>query len=217
MFLEAALHDKFFDYRITWILFKVIAWVLSLWMVYALLRATLANLPGILRLSQKILNIVFPLAAVAAILTIQPEYAASGLSSAVDPIDRAVLVVLVMDRSISTVALLALLAMLVFILWFPVQMPRNLAVFSVGFVAYFASKTMLLLLHSFFAHQLLHAISNAISLILVACFTYWLVFLNAEGERAPVRIGHSWRSAEQTRLIEQLEAMNTALLRSARR
>jgi hypothetical protein len=196
---------------------KAISWVLWMWMVYALLKAILANLPGILSLSQKVLSYVFPAAVLIAVLTVRPELSASGQAGVLNPVDRAVAIALVLDRVIATVALLVLLAMLIFILWFPVQMPRNLALFSVGFVIYFAAKTIFLLFRDFFAHDLTELISNAISLVLIACFVYWLAFLNSEGEISSVRMGHSWRAEEQNRLLGQLEAMNAALLRSARR
>jgi hypothetical protein len=220
-FLEVILHNRMLDYRITWMAMKGIVWVLWLWMVYALLKAILANLPGILKLSQKVLNYVFPAAIAIAVITARPELSASHVAGFVNPIDRALALTLILDRVIATVALLVLLAMLIFILWFPVQMPRNLALFSVGFVIYFAAKTVFLLFHNFRAHEmtdrLTDLVSNASSLVLIACFVYWLAFLNSEGEIAPIRIGHSWRVDEQTRLIGQLEAMNAALLRSARR
>lgn len=221
VFLEVILHNRVLDYRISWIAMQAIAWVLWLWMVYALLKAILATLPGILKLSQKVLNYVFPAAILIAVITARPELSASRGSAAVDRIDRAVALTLVLDRVIATIALLVLLAMLVFILWFPVRMPRNLAHFSMGFVIYFAAKTVFLLFRNYGAHsmnqQLRLTLSNAISVVLVACFVYWLAFLNSEGELSPVRIGHSWRADEQNRLIGQLEAMNAALVRGARR
>ncbi len=205
------------DYRIIWIPLRVVAWILSLWMVYALVKAILVTLPGILRFSKRVLNVVIPAAVLIALITARPEYAVAGVRGTADPLARAVLAVLLIERVISTIALLALVSILLFILWFPVQMPRNLAILSVGFVVYFASKSVLLLLRSFWSHEILRLASNGISIILIACFIYWLLLLNAEGETARVRIGHSWRAEEQGRLIGQLEAMNTALLRAARR
>lgn len=216
-FVELILHSKVLDYRLTWLGMKVISWVLWLWMVYALLKAILANLPGILSLSQKVLNYIFPAAVLLAVLTVRPELSASGEAGELNRIDRAVSIALVLDRVIATVALLVLVAMLIFILWFPVQMPRNLALFSVGFVIYFAAKTVFLLFRNFAAHGLTPIVSNGISLVLIACFVYWLAFINSEGEISSVRMGHSWRVEEQNRLMGQLEAMNAALLRSARR
>src|SRR5579884_3542465 len=70
--------DKLLDYRVTWLVVLTISWVLSIWMVYQLLRMILAKLPGVLRFSQRVLKIAFPLSVVVALLTAGPEYIASG-------------------------------------------------------------------------------------------------------------------------------------------
>jgi len=46
---------------------------------------------------------------------------------------------------------------------------------------------------------------------------YWIAFIVPQGEAAQVRMGHSWRLAEQNRLVEQLESLNGALMRSSQR
>ena len=212
---EALAQNPRFDYRLTWIGLRIIAWILSLWMVYALLEAALATLPGILRFSRRLLNSTFVVAIAIALVTVKPEY--SALSAPAGPIQRAVRITFELERIISMTALLALIAILAFVLWFPVQMPRNLAVFSVGFLIYFAAKTGLLLAYTFWSPQSADLFSNAVIFILAACFAYWTFFINSAGEKAPVRMGHSWHLSEQQRLLSQLEAMNSALARAPRR
>ncbi len=214
---EVFAHNARLDYRLTWIAMRLIAWVLSLWMVYALLTAVLEKLPGILRFSRKLLNWAFPIAIGIALLTISPDYSASGLSGSVQPIVRAVKVAFILERVIATVCVLVLLGILGFVLWFPVQMPRNLAVFSLGYVIYFGSETVLLLMRTVWSADITDVVSIAISFVLSGCLIVWLLFLNKQGQAVPVRIGHSWRLQDQQRLIGQLESMNTALLRAARR
>jgi hypothetical protein len=221
--LEYAFRDRqLVDYRISWMSFKVIGWILSLWIVYSLLSAILQTFPGILRISRMLLNAIFSLALVLALLTIKPEYLAAGAEKFADPIDRMLIVWYVLDRVISMTAILVLLAILVFILWFPVQMPKNLAVFSVGLVIYFGAKTALWLLRTYMSHkkvshESVSLVTTTISFVLSACFAYWIVFITPKGQTTEVRIGHSWRTDEQDRLLGQLESMNAALLRSARR
>ena len=205
------------DYRLVWMIFAPATWILALWMLYALLDAMLANLPGILRLSRKVLNFVYVLALAIALFTARPEYSASGLSANPDPVNRAFGVALVLDRAISTGALLALVGMLVFILWFPVQMPKNLVIFSIGSVVFFATTTVLWLAHTYLPFFRLRSTSNLEVILHSACFAYWLILITRAGETKPVRIGHMWGPAEQKRLEGQLEAMNAALLRASRR
>jgi hypothetical protein len=192
-----------------------VIWVFILWTVYALLSAVLANLPGILGFSQKLLNSAFISAGILGLLTAPAEYSLSGAAAYADPIARAVGIGFVLDRVLSTVALLALVSILGFLLWFPVEVSRNLMVFSTGFLVYFGAKTALSLTRSFWSLENVRLISNLIMFISGACFAYWAMFISRQGETVPVRIGHSWHRREQERLIGQLEAMNAALLRTA--
>lgn len=203
------------DYRIIWIVADSVIWICTLWTVYALLDAVLTNLPGILGFSRKLLNGAFISAGILAMLTARPEYSVSGAAAFPDPIARAVGIVFVLDRVLSTVALLVLVSILGFLLWFPVEVSKNLIVFSTGFIVYFAAKTALLLASSVWSHESLRLVSNLLMFISGACFAYWTMFIRPQGETVPVRIGHSWHVREQERLIGQLEAINAALLRSA--
>lgn len=203
------------DYRIIWIVADSVIWICTLWTVYALLDAVLTNLPGILGFSRKLLNGVFVSAGILAMLTARPEYSVSGVAAFSDPIARTVGVFFVLDRVLSTIALLVLVSILTFLFWFPVEVSKNLVVFSTGFIVYFAAKTALLLTSSVWSHESLRLVSNLMMFISGACFAYWAMFINHEGETVPVRIGHSWHVKDQDRLLGQLEAINTALLRSA--
>lgn len=217
-FVELGILKAHLAYQITWIGMRIIAWILSLWMVYALLDAVLANFPGILKFSRKLLNATFFLALLVALSTAKPEYTAGGLaSSTAYPIAPELGLALVLERVICSAALLALLAILGFILWFPVRLPRNLVVFSIGFVTYFAINTGLLLIESFVSHTISQTIGNALTLLLSLCYAYMALSITAQGEAKSVSLGHSWRVADQQRLLRQLENMNDALVRTARR
>jgi hypothetical protein len=215
------------DYRITWLTGRVVIWILTLWTVYALLGAVLAELPGILGLSRKVLNLTFLAAGAVGILTVRPEYSLSGAAAYTDPVARAVAVGFVLDRVVCSVALLALLLILGFLLWFPVQISKNLIVFTTGFIVYFAAKGSLLIMHSVWSHESLSSdtadqalrrlVSNLIMFVSSACFAYWAIFITRQGETVPIRIGHLWQRHDQERMIGQLEAMNAALLRAAAR
>ncbi len=209
--------DRVVDYRVTWLCIEVGVWVLWIWMVYALLHAILENLPGILKASKRALNVVFPMAIGVAAITAAPEYVASGASRIAMPLDFLVNLAFIVDRAIATVALLTILVMLAFILWFPVRMPRNLAVFSLGFIVYFSAQTALLLLRSFWAHENFAMVDDGVTVILCACLVYWIIFINSSGEQRPVTLGHSWQTVKRTKLIGDLEALNASLARAGRR
>jgi hypothetical protein len=207
------------DYRIIWICSTAIVATFSLWLVYAIAKAVLAELPGIFRFSRNLLNIVFPLAILIAFSTARSEYGLTQGAKFHDPLDRLISIFSVADRGISMASVLVLIAILAFILWFPVRMSRNLAIFSVGFVVYFASKTALELVNIYSAPgaKATAILSTFASLVLISCFLYWIVFIDPRGQTAQVRMGHSWRLADQKGLLDQLEALNGTLMRSSQR
>jgi Ca2+/Na+ antiporter len=214
--VELVTRNPHIDDRVIWMIMRSAAWVLTLWMVHSLLAAILRKLPGISRLSRILFNSVFLGATVLALLTAVPEYLRRGSSEA-DLINRALVIGVALERAMSIAAVLVLLTMLVFILWFPVQMPRNLAVFSGGLVVYFGANTGLFLMFTYlprFYVEYRNSISVAAAFLSAACFAYWTLFISARGEAKEIRLGHSWEAGEQRKLIGQLEAMNAALLAS---
>ena len=204
------------DYRVTWLIAQVISWTLSIWMVYALLRAVLERLPGILRFSRRVLKVVLPLAVVVAAISAGPEYVASQASGSNARLDYLVSVGLILSRMVATLCVLTLLATLLFVLWFPVTMPRNLGVFSIGFAVYFSAKTFLLLFQNFWSHQSAIVVSDVVTFILCICLLYWITFINRNGEFAQVTLGHSWGREKQVGLLKDLEHLNAVLGRTAR-
>jgi hypothetical protein len=206
------------DYRIIWISLRCPALILTLWTVYALLSAVLKSLPGILKLSQRLLAGVFLTSLLVGILTIQPEYQAAAAGKGTDIVKQITILARVAERALTMSAFLALLAILVFfIVWFPVEIPRNLVMFSIGLVVYLGAKTSLLLARTYFPHisrQAYDDLNLTNTLVLAVCFLCWSAVISRAGQKASVRVGHRWQAQEQMRLIIQLEAMNTTLLRA---
>jgi hypothetical protein len=210
-------HPRGVEYRVVWLLFEPLGLVLSLAMVYIVVSALLATLPGVRKFARGLLNVTFLAAVILGAVTARPEFLSVAHRGLRDRIASLVVGATVADRVISSVALLILAAALLFILWFPVEMPRNLSVFSIGFLVYFGARTSLLIAYSFGAHVNFDLLNILVLLVFSACLLYWLIFINKAGEEAPARMGHSWNAVEQQRLIAQLEAMNATLLRAARR
>lgn len=203
-----------FDYRTLYVCTRVVAWILSLWVIYALLNAILKNLPGILRYSKRLLNIAFAIAFVISVSAVAMSNAVRKIGAWRDGLNRVVAITYVVDQTIAVTVLLVLLVMLGFFLWFPVVVPRNLAVFSIGYVVYFSSITASLFLEIFRNSRSSPIISVILMLVTCVCYAYWAIFLSKAGERIPVRIGHRWQADEQQRLMHRLEEVNGVLLQT---
>ena len=193
-----------------WLIYTVLCWILYPFIVYNLLDSILANRQGILRFSRRLIIGVFVVAGVASALSAGPEYRAGGINGLLGA-------ALVIERTMCTVEFLVLASILGFLRWFPIEIPRNLANLSVGFLIYFGANSMLPLVRSFLSHESYAAVGHAISLIGTGCYVFWIFAISAPGEIAPVRMRQRLRSDERDRLLQQLDAMNAALLRSARR
>jgi hypothetical protein len=210
---------RWLDYRVVWFSFTTLLAFFSLWLVYSLSKAILAELPGILRFSRILLNLVFLAAIVLAFSSAKSEYWLTPAKNLHERIDRLIYVFFLADKGISTAAVLILIVILAFILWFPVRMTRNLAIFSVGFVVFFASKTglKLLTMYSLLDASTPMILDICVSAVLILCFVYWIAFIGPKGQSTVVRWGHGWRLDEQKRLLDQLESLNGALVRSSQR
>ena len=213
-------------YLFPWLVIRPVVWLFTLLMVYSLLEKILFQLPGLLRLSRRILHVVFSLALVIGLTSARYEYSAPGFVPfrGRQFIIQCWMTELVLDRVIASTALLSLVAILVFLLWFPVNIPRNIAVFSVGFTVYFAALTVLLLARSLWPNGALPMISKVLEMVSVllggvssVCFAFWIFLLSPAGEVVPAAIAIQRQPQEQERLIAQLELINNALLKAARR
>jgi hypothetical protein len=210
------------DYRVLWLADHALIWLFTLMTVYALLDAILAQLPGILTLSRRVLNLCFIAALSFALVSALPEYRAAMANQPLPGrLAHLVAAGFVLDRVIATTALICLLCILLFLVWFPVEMSRNLLAFFSGFVVYFSLRASLLLavtLRSNGASEFIRLANLVSAAIVSAIFLAWTIFISKTGEKVPAKIHISpWRKREEDQLVAQLQAMNSSLLRAVRR
>lgn len=198
------------DYRSLWLLLQPVRWILYIAVCYSLMQRLLVDHPGIYSVSKKVLIGCFAFAGLISILSGRIEYGTSGLENL--PVN----IGLIIDRAVCTGALLVLLLTLGYLLWFPVEVARNVAFLSAGLVIYLASETTLLLARNIWSPQSLRLVSTVLILISTACLIAWAFVLNSVGERRTVRPGHSWNPDSQQKLLTQLDALNAVLVRNSR-
>lgn len=208
---------RLLDYRLIWLSDRILVWGLLLWTVVALLEAVLVQYPGIVNMSRKVLHYCFLGSIGIAALSALPEYSASEGGQAATWQDHALVAGLVAERVVFSIALLAILTLMTFLLWFPVRIPRNLVIFTTGFLVYFTVMNAVLLARSFWSHDLMEFASITGSLIAAICFAYWGLFISKTGELATATLHLVREPRQQERLMERLELLNDSLLRAARR
>lgn len=213
-------------YWFAWLATRPVVWLFTLLAIYSLLERILIQLPGLLRLSKRVLNLVFLIALLIGFMSARFEYTGAGFRQYREAklLIQCWRVELICDRVIATAALLSLIAILAFLRWFPVTIPRNLAVLSVGFAVYFAAMTVLLLLRSLWPneslqkfHAILQTVSTLLGVISGACIAFWIAGLSPVGETVISHLAIERPPAEQEQLIAQLELINNALIKAAHR
>ena len=204
------------DYRAIWAIDHILTGVASIFTIYALLTAVLEKLPGILKLSRRVLNGSFVVATLLAALSARLEYDFSGYS-AFSGMDKLFYGELIVDRAVSTVVFLVLVSILLFLYWFPVTPTRNLSVFVVGFAVYSLGNITLLLVQSLWLHQASRKANLFVQLLSCLCFAYWAVFISPAGENVRTPLNNRFSPSERDRLLHRLDLINESLLRPVQR
>jgi hypothetical protein len=104
-----------------------------------------------------------------------------------------------------------------FLIWFPVPLSRNTVLHTIVFAVYFLSSSLLTLIRNVLGMELV-AILNVVTLVMgLACSIAWVLFLTPQGEITTVTLGLRWRHGDRDRLVRQLDAINSNLLKTARK
>ena len=115
----------------------------------------------------------------------------------------------------------SLLVFLVVLLWFisryPVTLSRNVVIHCVVYSTYFLSTSLVFLVRSTIGYQVQDSINVALTAIGAGCVVAWGVFLTADGERRAGTLHFSLHADRERHLVQQLDTLNTALLRVARK
>ena len=119
------------------------------------------------------------------------------------------------ERGVDFSLLIFLLFILFWLTRYPVPLSRNVLVHSVVYSTLFLSNTLGLLTRVFFGFQLSRSVSTFMMGVFAACTLVWLVFLNPKGEEVRLSVPRFGPEQEQ-RILSQLEALNSTLLKVSR-
>lgn len=117
-----------------------------------------------------------------------------------------------LERTLDLLVLLVLVLMTGFLLYFPVRMPRNVAIWLVGFTIYTFQRWVALLMVDLWPDSLRSSSTAALCVSLAALIT-GAILLGPEGEKVTTIPGHHWNPAEAAHLTAQLTEMNARLKR----
>jgi hypothetical protein len=125
---------------------------------------------------------------------------------------------LLLEGIMDSTLFLFLFVMAIFLIWFPVEIRRNIVVYIVGFEVYFFVRWVLLLLTIRRTAQWQVDLFNVISFtVTYACIVFWTWGMRRSGELQTTTTGHRWNPEEMSHLKAQLDEINESLERLARK
>jgi hypothetical protein len=174
-------------------------------LVITLFRRSLAQKAGIARFSEKAL--VSTIAVAVAI-----SFAGVWLDKHTWTGDSRLLrAFLSLERTMDSVVLVALAILVMFVVWYPIRLPRNIALIVGGIIPFFALRWASLLLVNWFP-LLREPIWTGVLVVSPLVMMVWLLNLRKEGEHQSTVTG-IWKPEDARRLNQELEWINTSLER----
>jgi hypothetical protein len=119
------------------------------------------------------------------------------------------------EQVMNVAIVLMLLLITAFVLWFPVNVKKNVVIYILGAAVYFLSRVVGLLAANSVSAKQLDTISACMISVAAACYLLWGLGFQPEGASAPV-VTARWNPATAAHLNSQLAAINTALGRLGR-
>jgi hypothetical protein len=190
--------------------FQILSLLLAIGVVLELYRGALALYPAMAEFGRKSIAAFMSIAAVGALIGV-------ALDSTILPGQPVINHrFLTFERTIDLAILLFLLLMSGFLLWFPVKTKRNIVVYITGFVLFYSSRSLGLLLVNLLPLAYFRMLSTVLLAFSLGCLLLWLLGLRKESQDVVAITGHRSNAAALERLSAQLDQINTALAHFAR-
>lgn len=183
---------------------------MALYVVQDLFRIALSEHPAIASFGRRSVLAAMALAALVALAGITLD--ANVLPGHYSGLQRFV----TFERTLNFVILLFLLLISILLLWFPIKVRRNIAVYISGFVLFAATRSFGLLLFNLLPQEFTVAVSTVMLAFTLLCLLIWIFGIRPEGERATATPGYRRDPEAMQRLSRQLDAINATLARFVR-
>jgi hypothetical protein len=193
-------------YRTAWLATEGLIVCFYVLIVLELYSIVFQDLAGIANLSHRYIQLALAVAILASLLLLGIEKTRGGMVAHLLTFERAVVFSLV----------LFVLLITAFLLYYPVPLKRNVIVYSIGYAVYFLAKASSIFIYNL-GYYWNRIVNNTWLAASLACLLFWLFALNRRGETKTVVIGHQWNPTDEQRLLAQLKAINSSLLRAARK
>jgi hypothetical protein len=188
-----------------------VSWVLNILVVLELYSLALSSHPGITTLSRWAMLAALVVAVGLSAVTLSADLGGAAGQFPILVYQR------VVERGVLSSLFAFLLLITGFLVWFPLGVKRNLVLHAGVFSVFFLATGMVLFMMNVTGTDGNDAISAVVMLIVDVCLLTWLLFLNKRGEEEVVVVGRKWLPEDEERLSEQLDSLNSLLLKPPRK
>ncbi len=198
-------------YAWVWAPTQIVLWFFYIVVVLEVYSLVLQNYKGIASLGRWVLMGGLLISLVVSSLSLWTD-----LSNPSEQFPR-ILLVLAIDRGIVSSLVIFLLVITGLLAWYPVPLSRNVVVHCVAYAVYFLPLALAVLLRNLTGSGTTQVVNIVQSCITIACLAVWIAFLNREGESRMFRMLRRPAVHDEEILVENLAAINSTLLRAARK
>jgi hypothetical protein len=199
-------------YGWTWMLTEPVEWTLYILIVLELYGLVLQKYPGIASLGRWAIFAGLGIALAITALTLSADS-----SNPYEIFSTGGHMVMVAGRGIASSLVIFLLLITAFLSMYPVPLSRNVVVYSIVYAVYFLNTSMVFLVRNVVGAGTRDAVNTIGGAVSVICLGVWIRYLNRAGEAQTVTLRQRWRPDQEQHLIEQLDAINATILRTARK
>lgn len=206
-----------FDYRTQiyyelWLWTEPVLWLSYILVVYELYSLVLKQYQGISSVGRRFFFVGVAISSVVASVLVMAT-----TTTALGGRQRMVYPYVLVERSIFGALAIFLFLLLVLVTWFPVPLSRNLLIHATVYTAYFFINNVFLMIYQL-AGKNVAALTNDVRLLTaLVCYGSWVFLLSRSGEDRTASLSLGRSEVEERRLLDQLQALNSTLLRTARK
>jgi hypothetical protein len=198
-------------YAWTWVRTEPVLWLFYILVVLELYSLVLVNYKGLHTVGRWVFLIAITLAVLISGLSVLPTLG--------NPNEKAVVIFYyaLVARGIMFSLVLFILLILFFLSWYPISLSRNLVIHTFVCTIYLISHSLGYLVRNVEGTVVTYAVNLANQCITIICFGAWMLLLTRKGETTKMVVRREWTLEEEKRLVDQLTAINSSLLRATRK
>ncbi len=199
------------DYAHIYVYSHWISYLLHILLVAEICRLILARHPGIYSLGKWAIYLGVLISLMSTLLTLTPH-----VNPRLPQISRILPYYLAAGRSIDFALGIFLLLMLAFMSRFPFRLNRNVVIHVSVYTFFFFATWLGTFAHAWFGMENAELFNLFLTIAACACLLAWLVLLSPDGEQVRSAFP-TFTQERETRILEQLDALNATLMRTGRR